>query len=489
MTASPTGRAGPRRLAAGLAVLWTLGAGSAAAAAAPAPAPAASVAVGTEMAPVRPTTLDLRLGPTAGWLTCHYAPAGISVGGRPMTYRCAARPGSAAGAITLIAPLVHTASGWRETAATNSHTDRSTYAVFARATLRRASNGAAWWVTPGRVVVRPQAAPALRLRPLVQRIALHHPAGLTVTGSAWPQGAYAVLWTAAGPRSRLAAPGHRCTSPGCQWMVQAPPGPATVRYSVVLHDRSGARIAQLAQAVVVTWSSAPTPTPAPGPATGLAPLPVLAATTRQSANWAGYDVEAGPYTAVTGTFTVPVMAPAAGEAAVSAWVGIDGATDGDAALIQAGVALVTNPDMGTPTVSVVPWWEVLPAPATPITTLTVRPGDRVTVQLAQVTAATWRITLADDTAGRSFSITQPYSAQLASAEWIVEAPFDGNTQQIVALGPYRPAVRFSNLQVAGASRQLTRDVMVQRGAAVSTPSTLSASGFQVAYGAAAPTAP
>jgi hypothetical protein len=93
-----------------------------------------------------------------------------------------------------------------------------------------------------------------------------------------------------------------------------------------------------------------------------------------SSNWSGYGVTGGPYTAVTGTFTVPSLS--AGDTNsenTSAWVGIDGWGNQD--LVQAGIDEEVDP--GNSYVDIWPWWEVLPAASTPISSVSVSAGDSV----------------------------------------------------------------------------------------------------------------
>ncbi|MHB8322922.1 MAG: G1 family glutamic endopeptidase [Candidatus Dormibacteria bacterium] len=197
--------------------------------------------------------------------------------------------------------------------------------------------------------------------------------------------------------------------------------------------------------------------------------------TVQSPNWSGYVVGNGPYTAVQGTFTVPSIYASSTNTDTAEWVGIDGS--GNASLIQAGI---DEPyDASTNTYQIRAWWEILPAPSTPITTMAVSPGDSVTVTIGQVSASLWDITLADNTKGQSFTTDQTYTGPLASAEWIVEAPTDNGVQSI--LGGYSPDVTFSGLGMTGSETALDEWIMVQNGVQVSTPSALTASGFNVAY--------
>ena len=211
----------------------------------------------------------------------------------------------------------------------------------------------------------------------------------------------------------------------------------------------------------------------------------LPTTSIASANWSGYELGDGPYTSVTGTFTVPDLAASGTATATAEWVGIDGATN--TALIQAGVGETYDPS--TNQVAIQAWWEILPAPETPITTIVVSPGDTVTVSIGQLSGTTWLIRVTDDTKGQSFSIDQVYTGPLSSAEWIVEAPTISSTGTVATLGDYSPDVTFSGLGLSGSSLGTIAVIMEQGGFIVSVPSALTTSGFAVAYGSTAPAPP
>ncbi|MES1247908.1 MAG: G1 family glutamic endopeptidase [Actinomycetota bacterium] len=205
-------------------------------------------------------------------------------------------------------------------------------------------------------------------------------------------------------------------------------------------------------------------------------------TAERSSNWSGYIDRGGPFTSVTGTFTVPTVTADAGTDN-SQWVGIDGDSNQD--LIQAGVAETVSGFSGR--VTVYAWWEILPAAETPVT-LPVAMGDQVTVTITQTGAGTWTIKIADLTNGKSFTTTQSYSGELTSAEWVLEAPTSGRGQQ-TSLAAFSPPVTFTGLGITGTVNEIVSVQMVQRGVAVATPSTIDANGFTVAYGSAAPPAP
>lgn len=140
-----------------------------------------------------------------------------------------------------------------------------------------------------------------------------------------------------------------------------------------------------------------------------------------STNWSGYAVTAGPYTSVTGAWTVPTFSPSATPTYSSSWVGIDGFRN--RSLIQ----VETAQDYSGGTAHYSAWWEILPAATTPVTTLVIHPGDRMSATIAQdPTGGMWTITLANTTTGESFETVQAYDGPGTSAEWIQEAPTVGS---------------------------------------------------------------
>jgi Peptidase A4 family len=212
--------------------------------------------------------------------------------------------------------------------------------------------------------------------------------------------------------------------------------------------------------------------------------PVQSAT---SNNWSGYTLANARYTGVGGTFTVPSAHYLAGSS-VCEWVGIDGWAD--SSLLQAGVDEI--PGTGGH-VLFQPWWEVLPAPQIPVFSVEVQAGDTVRVTIGQTGLGKWAITLSDVTNGETFETLQNYDGPASSAEWVVEAdtPDNGGATGTTMLAPFVPNVSFSDLSVgqAPAARPtVSRVVMVQRGQAVSVPSSLEQGEFSVAYATAAPPA-
>lgn len=301
------------------------------------------------------------------------------------------------------------------------------------------------------------------------------PALLVITTASLPQA------TVGSPYSTtLAANGG---TPPYSWSVASgslPPELSLAPGGVISGMPTAAGVASFT--VQVTDSMTPHPaTAAAELAISVAPPPVIAST-----NWSGYFVEggsSGPFTGVTGTFTVPsLVAPVQAGTWVFEWVGIDGATN--TSLIQAGVA-----EYGCGSQECLsPWWEVLPAAATDIP-MVVAANDQVTVTIAQVSGTGWGITLSDDTTGHTFSQAVTYTGPRASAEWIVEDPTNAQTGTLSPFADYT-VTTFSGLGISGGPQEtLTEVVMLQGATQLSTPSPWTASGFNVAYGDVAPPPP
>jgi hypothetical protein len=167
-------------------------------------------------------------------------------------------------------------------------------------------------------------------------------------------------------------------------------------------------------------------------------------------------------------------------------VGIDGFNYGDDNLIQAGTE--QNWVDGTPHYSA--WWEILPTNETLIPSISVHPGDVMTVSITEGSPE-WTITVTDATRGQSFTCQELFDGVRSSAEWIQEAPTVGGR---IAPLAHDSTVEFYDLTANGANPGLTTanaGVMVKGGKRISTPSAPNAqgNGFAVAYGKVAPPVP
>jgi len=142
-----------------------------------------------------------------------------------------------------------------------------------------------------------------------------------------------------------------------------------------------------------------------------------AITSDTSTNWSGYAATGGTYTSVTGTWNVPNVATTT-SGADATWVGIGGINTSD--LIQAG----TEATVSGGEVAYNAWIEMLPAASRPVS-LSVNPGDSVTVTITQKSTLDWLIEMKNNTTGGRYSTTVQYRSSRASAEWVQEAPSIG----------------------------------------------------------------
>ena len=163
--------------------------------------------------------------------------------------------------------------------------------------------------------------------------------------------------------------------------------------------------------------------PAPAPSSPGAP------TTRssppnagESRNWSGYAARGGDFTAVSGGWTVPRSQVSGSFGGSAAWVGIGGLGSRD--LVQAGTSATVS---GDGQVRYEAWVETLPGPSRTVP-LTVRPGDQVTVSIAEESTDQWKISITNGTTGRTYSTTEQYHSTHSSAEWVQEAPSAGRRQ-------------------------------------------------------------
>jgi hypothetical protein len=205
-----------------------------------------------------------------------------------------------------------------------------------------------------------------------------------------------------------------------------------------------------------------------------------------SFNWSGYMSQAGVYTGVGGTWTIPQTNNTSNSiGADAAWVGIGGTNSHD--LIQAGTMAVSSPD-GTTTYEA--WYELLPGYSKTIA-MKVSPGDSVTTSIVKQAGNTWTISLKNNTNGQSFSKDFSYNSSMSSAEWIVEAPVVGyrfanlndfNTVNFNDCWSIKDGTKV-NLAQSGAHTVTMKNLASQE-LAVATPVTSDGNGFTLSRTAA-----
>jgi hypothetical protein len=237
---------------------------------------------------------------------------------------------------------------------------------------------------------------------------------------------------------------------------------------------------------MAAWAG-PTATPAAAVIVHTPRIAALAAGANASwasSNWSGY-AKTGTYRSASANWVVPAVTRTNRPTYSSTWVGIDGFNNSN--LIQTG----TEQDWFNGSAHYAAWWEILPAAETVIPSITVHPGDHFSASVAQVSGTTWRISIADTTTGASFTTTRTYTGPGTSAEWIQEAPtVNGRIARLAHYGQ----TTFDPDSANGANPALTPadgGVMIQNNRQVSTPSNPDSDtdGFNVAYGATAPSPP
>jgi hypothetical protein len=246
-----------------------------------------------------------------------------------------------------------------------------------------------------------------------------------------------------------------------------------------------------------TTTPDPTPTPVPTPIVtpgSSSEVPTLkptgtqssSATTYQSTNWSGYLSTGGNFTAVSGTWIAPTPTPTSTtvESGDGTWIGIGGISTSD--LIQIGTENTISP---SGVVSSSAFYELLPAGAVGIPSLTVSPGDTISASITQTATSQWTISLVNVTTGKSFSQSVTYTSSLSSAEWIQEDPSypDGSLVLLDNFG----TVSFTNAIAtmngttsSAAASNASQIILIGQGGASGhggTPSTVNGSSFTVQY--------
>jgi hypothetical protein len=182
----------------------------------------------------------------------------------------------------------------------------------------------------------------------------------------------------------------------------------------------------------------------------LVAAPAALADTATSSNWAGYAAHRSgtSFEKVSASWRQPRVSCTSGGQTYSAyWVGIGGFSPSSPALEQIGTeADCTN---GRPVVSA--WYELVPAPSTPIS-FPLTAGDLID---ATVAVKGRRVTLSLYDATRHRGFTKTLTARVvdaSSAEWIVEAPSEcTNGYSCRTL----PLANFGSATFAGARAQTT----------------------------------
>lgn len=195
---------------------------------------------------------------------------------------------------------------------------------------------------------------------------------------------------------------------------------------------SGCTVANLpvgTDTVQAFYSGSAVPWYAPSSTTAtVAVLAVSPSVASSSANWAGFVDSSDTYSAVSGSWTVPMASCGSfpfGDAASSSatWVGIDGNTNNTVEQIG------TDSNCVAWTGEYHAWWEMAPGAPVVIDIFShpVHPGDSMTASVVSTgSPGTFTLALSDATQHWTYSTTQSLASAVGgSAEWITEQPSAG----------------------------------------------------------------
>ncbi|MGA3212294.1 MAG: G1 family glutamic endopeptidase [Terriglobales bacterium] len=139
--------------------------------------------------------------------------------------------------------------------------------------------------------------------------------------------------------------------------------------------------------------------------------------TATSTNWGGYAVTGTDFTSAEGSWIVPTVTCTSGDQYSAFWVGLDGYSS--TTVEQTG----TSADCAGKKASYYAWYEFYPAGSVEITSVPVKPGDKITASVTWNSGSSFTTKITDETTGKSYSKTGTVSgAARSSAEWIAEAP-------------------------------------------------------------------
>lgn len=202
-----------------------------------------------------------------------------------------------------------------------------------------------------------------------------------------------------------------------------------------------------------------------------------------STNWSGYAAlsnllspKTDSVTDVKGSWTVPAVSCTAMNTYSSAWVGIDGYSDGS--VEQTG----TEQDCLGGKPSFYGWYEMYPKISEKVT-LAVKAGDVISAEVKYLSKGSFSLTLKNQTTGAGFTTTQKnINALRQSAEWVMEAPSSGG---VLPLANFN-TIQFTNSQatINGVSATINSNtwqndpmtMVTSTGATKASPSSLSTDG-------------
>lgn len=209
-----------------------------------------------------------------------------------------------------------------------------------------------------------------------------------------------------------------------------------------------------------------------------------------STNWSGYAAltnlsspQSNAVSDVKSSWVVPTLACTSANTYSSAWVGIDGYSDGTVEQIG------TEQDCSNGNPAYYAWYEMYPKLSRRIS-LAVKAGDTISAEVKYQANGSYQLKLVNQTTSQSFTTTQKnVKAHRSSAEWIMEAPSSGGVLPLSNFG----TIQFSNSQATinnvtggindGAWQNDPITMVTTSGATKASPSALSPDGtsFSVSW--------
>jgi hypothetical protein len=189
-------------------------------------------------------------------------------------------------------------------------------------------------------------------------------------------------------------------------------------------------------------------------------------------------------TAVSGSWiaTNPTATSTTAASFDATWIGIGGVTSAD--LIQVGTS---NTISASGVVSSSAFYELLPAPATTISSLVVNPGDHMSASITETSTSIWTVTITNLTRHQTSSISLTYTSAYSSAEWIEEDPsyINGNQTLLDNFGTASFAdglTTIGGVSVSIAAANASSITMVNsQGKTVAVPNSVVNGSFNVTY--------
>jgi hypothetical protein len=160
-------------------------------------------------------------------------------------------------------------------------------------------------------------------------------------------------------------------------------------------------------------------------------VPVNTPAKQAVSNWGGYAATGKKFTGVSGSWTQPKVTCSGSQEQVGGlWVGLDGL--GSNSVEQTGTSVSCNNGKATNYA----WYEFFPAPPVYLTQFSVSAGDTISASVTN-NNGTFALTLTDKSTthqGWKFNTsTSIPNAPSSSAEWVIEAPAEGNGGQSATL--------------------------------------------------------